>query len=323
MGKKKRKHLRERILFWLAILTPICSVIVFLYERELENTKTKFEIEKLELKTKIASIERNIGDSDYFDVRRLFGGNSKTDNADYILSGNFYADTTNNNWNYKKVSPVRYLRKELNINPFELQMGRKKSFILDSIFKNPEFREYRTEYRFHTWRYHDSISIGNPENKEYLSSSINILVVKKSIAKLVFDVLNQNINSDKKLLKVIDIDTTLVNQVIKGAKIQYDKSSSGLIFSLYVNGMIYSSLLSGDLIELENIQKKSDVFYTKYMRTYNYKDDRVFENGELFFAEKNNNIYLVLIKAYDKQPIISVEKASDINQWLYSLKFLN
>jgi len=296
--------------------------LLFFYNYRINHIEEKFEIEKAKLKTEIASIERNIGDNKFFDVRQFFITDNNTKDplysSEYIPSGNFYADTTDTNWNYSQISPLAFVRNELNINPLELQVGRKNSLTLDSILSNQKFKDYRKEYKFHQWKYKDSIEIFNSGEKQILNSSISVFVIKKDIAKLIFNVINENINSDKLLLKSLEIDSTIVNQVIETAEKQYKKNSSGLIFSLFINGMIYNSLLSGDLIELQNIQKKSEVFYTKYNKEY----ENAFETGEIFFAEKSGNIYMVLIKILDTQPLIPMEKAADINKWLFSLKFI-
>ncbi|SDY13014.1 hypothetical protein SAMN05444411_1332 [Lutibacter oricola] len=320
-----KKRTKKNIIFFITVATPVIGILMFFYNYKIENIKDKYEIEKAELKTKISSIERNIGDNKYFDVRQFFTTDNTKDpiySSEYISQGNFYADTTDTNWIYKKISPLSYVRNELNINPLELQIGRKNSLTLDSILSNKKFKDYRKSYKFHQWKYKDSIEISNSNEKEILNSSINVFVIKKDIAKLIFNVINENVKKDKALLKSYEIDSVIVNQVIGTAKKQYEKNSSGLIFSVIINGIVYNSLLSGELIELQNIQKKSEVFYTKYNKEYLLENDKAFETGEIFFAEKNDNIYIVLIKIFDKEPLIQMEKAADINKWLFSLKFI-
>lgn len=331
--KKKLKKLedakqkkRNNILFWIAIIGPVASVITWLYVYRIDNLKEKHSAEITELNTKISSIERNIGENDYFDVKQLFvsdnNRNKSLPNSDYIASGNFYADTTNTNWTYKQIPPVTFVRNGLEIDPLEFQVGRKSSFTIDSIFKNPEFKNYKKEYRFHQFKYKDSLKIEVDGKQEIFNSSINVVVIKKEVAKVIFDIVNQNINKEKDLLKNLDIDSTMVNQVIKTAQKQFDQDSSGLIFNLILNGMVYGSLSSGNTLELQSVQKKSDVFYTKYTREYDIEPEKIFETGEIFFADKDNHIYIVLIKVIDKQPLIKTELAADINKWLFALKFL-
>ncbi|TXD54057.1 MULTISPECIES: hypothetical protein [unclassified Polaribacter] len=332
MNKKKRlkkketekQSKRNNILFWLAIIGTIGSILVWLYNYRIDNLKEKHSSEITQLNTKISSIERNIGENDYFDVKQLFvsKNNKLLPNSSYLASGNFYADTTSSKWNYKQISPVNFIRKELEINPIELQLGREYSFTLDSIFKNPEFKNYKRKYKFHQFKYKDSLKIEVEGKQEIFNSSINVIVVKKDVAKNIFEIVNKNINKEKTLLKQLDIDSTIVNQVIKTAKKQFNQNSSSLIFNLILNGMVYGSLTNGNILELESIQKKSEVFYTKYTREYENKPNKIFETGEIFFADKDNHIYIVLIKVFDKQPIIKTELAADINKWLFSLKFL-
>jgi len=331
--KKKSKRLedvkqkkRNNILFWIAVIGALASVLTWLYVYGIDNLKEKHSAEIIELNTKISSIERNIGENDYFDVKQLFfsdnNRNQSLPHSNYIASGNFYADTTNTNWTYKQIPPVTFVRNELEIDPLEFQIGRKSSFTIDSIFKNPEFKNYKKKYRFHQFKYKDSLKIEVDGKEKIFNSSINVVVIKKEVAKVIFDIINQNINKEKDLLKNVEIDSTMVNQVIKTAEKQFNKDSSGLIFNLILNGMVYSSLSSGNTLELQSVQKKSDVFYTKYTREYDIKPQKIFETGEIFFADKDNHIYIVLIKVLDKQPLIKTELAADINKWLYVLKFL-
>lgn len=86
--------------------------------------------------------------------------------------------------------------------------------------------------------------------------------------------------------------------------------------------MVYGSLMEGNILELESVQKESEVFYAKYSREFDYQPRKIFETGEVFFADKNNNIYIVLIKIFDEQPLIKEELSSEINKWLFSLKFI-
>lgn len=319
--KKRNTHL-----YWIAILGVLGPAIGFLWNYESDRKEEKHAAEITELKTKISSIERNIGENDYFDVKQLFladnDRNAPTPKSNYVASGNFYADTTNTNWTYKQIPPVTFVRNGLEIDPLELQIGRKSSFTIDSIFKNPEFKNYKREYKFHQFKYKDSLKIEVDGTEEIFNSSINVVVIKKDVAKIIFDIVNQNINNEKELLKSLDIDSTMVNQVIKTAEKQFDENSSGLIFNLILNGMVYGSLSSGNTLELQSVQKKSEVFYTKYTREYENEPEKLFETGEIFFADKDNHIYIVLIKVIDKQPLINTELAADINDWLFSLKFL-
>lgn len=324
MKKKKLKQLKNNIIFFLAVATPVVGIMWFIYERQIEHIEKKFEIEKAELKGKIASIERNIGDSKYFDVRSFFPSNNAISNqkSHFIKKGNFYADTTNQNWSYRNMSPVTYIGSALKINPIQLQLGRKYSPVIDSIFVNKDFRNYIKDYRFHEWVYKDSILLKNEESDEFIHSSISVFILKKDVAEMMLNTLKSNINSDQMLLDLLDADSTSVNEIIANVKNQYNESSSGLIFSLFINIIVYNSILSGDLVELQNVQKKSNVFYSKYRKEYKNSDQTLFQTGELFFAEKNNNIYMVSIKIIEEQPLISVEQAADVNAWLYSLKFL-
>lgn len=319
--KKRNTHL-----YWIGILAFLGSIVGFLWTYQSNNKDERHAIELTELKTKISSIERNIGENDYFDVKQLFisdnNRNTPSVKSNYIASGNFYADTTNTNWNYKQIPPVTFVRNGLDINPFELAIGRKSSLTIDSIFKNPEFKNYKRKYRFHQFKYKDSLKIEVAGKEEIYNSSINVVVIKKDVAKIIFDILNENINKEKQLLKSLDIDSTMVNQVIKTAEKQFNQNSSSLIFNLILNGMVYNSLSSGNTLELQSVQKKSEVFYTKYTREYDIEPETIFETGEVFFADKDNHIYIVLIKVIDKQPLIKTELAADINDWLFSLKFL-
>jgi len=323
---KIKKKTQNLIVLIITIATPIASVLFFFFNQHNQHLKEKFEIQKAELQIKIASIERNIGDSEYFDVREFFNVQKIKTNpissSHYIPSGNFYADTTDNKWAYKQISPISFIRNALDVNPMEFQIGRKNSLILDSIMSNPKFKDYRKEYRFHEWKYNKSLILENDTETVTLNSTINVFVIKKDIAGLVFDQIKKGINGEKETLNQLNLDSTIVNQVIETTKKQYLVNSSGLLFSLFINGVIYNSLLSGDLIELQSVQQKSDVFYTKYSKEQNLLGNRVFETGEIFFAERNNHIYFVLIKSFDMQPIIQMEKATDINKWLYSLKFI-
>lgn len=319
--KKRNIHL-----YWIAILGVLGPAIGFLWNYESDRKDEKHAAEITELKTKISSIERNIGENDYFDVKQLFlsdnDRNEPSPKSSYIASGNFYVDTTNTNWTYKQIPPVTFVRNELEIDPLELQFGRKSSFTIDSIFKNPEFKNYKREYKFHQFKYKDSLKIEIEGKEEIFNSSINVVVIKKDVAKIIFDIINQNINNEKELLNSLDIDSTMVNHVIKTAEKQFNKNSSSLIFNLILNGMVYGSLSSGNTLELQSVQKKSEVFYTKYTRKYDIEPKKIFETGEIFFADKDNHIYIVLIKVIDKQPLIKTELAADINNWLFSLKFL-
>lgn len=217
---------------------------------------------------------------------------------------------------------MTFIKNGLDINPFEFAIGRKSSFTIDSIFKNPEFKKYKKKYRFHQFKYKDSLKIEVAGKEEVYNSSINVIVIKKDVAKIIFDILNENINKEKQLLKSLDIDSTMVNQIVKTAEKQFNQNSSSLIFNLILNGMVYNSLSTGNTLELQSVQKKSEVFYTKYTQEYDVEPVTIFETGEVFFADKDNHIYIVLIKVIDKQPLIKTELAADINDWLFSLKFL-
>lgn len=324
MKKKKRERIRNNILFFIAVATPVIGIMWFIYENKIENIEQQFEIEKAELKVKIASIERNIGDSKYFDVRSFFPSNSaiSSEHSQYIKKGNFYADTTNQSWNYRNLSPVTYIGSELKINPLKLQLGRKYSPVMDSIFVNRDFRNYIKNYRFHEWTYTDSIRLENEDSEEFLNSSISVFILKKDVAEMMLSTLKSNINSDQMLLDFIDLDSISVNEIITNVKNQYNESSSGLIFSLFIHTIVYNSILSGDLVELQNVQKKSNVFYSKYRKEYKNEIQTIYQTGELFFAEENENIYMVSIKIIEEQPLISMEQAADVNAWLNSLKFL-
>lgn len=319
--KKRNTHL-----YWIGILAFLGSIVGFLWNYQSDRKDEKHATEITELKTKISSIERNIGENDYFDVKQLFlsenDRNEPSPKSSYVASGNFYADTTDTDWTYKQIPPITFVRNGLEIDPLEFQIGRKSSFTIDSIFKNPEFKNYKREYKFHQFKYKDSLKIEIDGKEEIFNSSINVVVIKKEVAKIIFDIVNQNINNEKELLKSLDIDSTMVNQVIKTAEKQFDKNSSSLIFNLILNGMVYGSLSSGNTLELQSVQKKSEVFYTKYTREYDVEPEKIFETGEIFFADKDNHIYVVLIKVIDKQPLIKTELAADINNWLFSLKFL-
>lgn len=325
MNKKKRIRIRNNILFFIAVATPAVYIMWFIYQNKIDNITQKFEIEKIELKTKIASIERNIGESKYFDVRSFFPSKDETINqqqSHYLIKGNFYADTISQNWSYRNLSPISYIGSELRINAIQLQLGRKYSPVIDSIFINEEFRSYIRNYRFHEWIYKDSIKLKNEEPKEFVNSSISVFILKKDVAEMMLNTLQANINSDQMLLDVLGLDSTGVNDVVTNVNKQFDKSSSGLIFSLFIHSIVYNSIFSGDIVELQNIQKKSEVFYSKYQKEYNLNGQTLYQTGELFFAEKNDNIYMVSIKIMEEQPLIRMETAADINSWLYSLKFL-
>ncbi|NJN28599.1 MAG: hypothetical protein HC819_22785 [Cyclobacteriaceae bacterium] len=324
MKKKKRERLRNNILFFIAVATPAIGIMWFIYETKIEIIEQQFEMEKAELKVKIASIERNIGDNKYFDVRSFFPSNSANSNehSHYIMKGNFYADTTSQSWSYRNLSPVSYIGSELKINPIQLQLGRKYSPVIDSIFVNRDFRNYIKNYRFHEWIYTDSIRLKNKDSEDFLNSSISVFILKKDVAEMILNTLKSNINSDKMLLDLLDLDSISVNEIITNVKNQYNESSSGLIFSLFIHTIVYNSLLSGDLVELQKVQKKSNVFYSKYRKEYKNEEQTVYQTGELFFAEKNDNIYMVSIKILEEQPLISMEQAADVNAWLHSLKFL-
>tara|TARA_R110002051_G_scaffold324919_2_gene424587 strand:+ start:1132 stop:2016 length:885 start_codon:yes stop_codon:yes gene_type:complete len=282
----ERERKRNKILFWIAIIGFIGSLLAWLYSYRIDNLKEKHSVEITELNTKISSIKRNIGNNDYFDVKELFiSKNEKSlPNSSYIMNGNFYVDTTSSKWTYKQISPVKLISKELEINPIELQLFRKKSFTLDSIFKNPEFKNYKRKYKIHNFKYKDSLKIEIEGKSKNLNSSINVVVIKKELAKSIFEIIDKNIKKEKILISVLDIDTLIVNQVIKTAEKQFNKNSSSLIFNFILNEMVYGSLMEGNILELESVQKESEVFYAKYSREFDYKPKKVFETGEVFFC---------------------------------------
>lgn len=325
--KKGKENQRKTINKWITITSAIVlPIIFFLYNYRIDILNDKHQAEIMVLETKISSIERNIGENDYFDVKNLFvsdgQGNKPLFQSNFVPSGNFYADTTSTEWFYKEISPISYIKNELDIDPLEFQIGRKSSISIDSILSSQEFISYRREYKFHQWKYKDSIILERDNINKILNTTINVFIIDKEVAKLAFDVLNRNLKSEKVLVNSLDIDTTLLNRVVKTAKKQYSKNSSALMFNIFINGMIYNSLLKGDLIELKNVQKKSDVFYTKYTSEIEAETNPIFETSELFFAEKNNKVYIVIIRAFDLEPIIPSKKATAINKWLFSLQFL-
>lgn len=324
--KLKIEQNRNPNIFWVTVLGLLGTSAGFLWDYASDRKDEKHEAEITELKTKISSIERNIGENDYFDVKQLFMSNNDRNEpspkSSYIASGNFYADTTNKNWAYKQIPPVTFIRNGLEIDPLKFQIGRKSSFTIDSIFRNQKFKQYKEEYKFHQFKHKDSLKIENKGKEEVYNSSINVVVIKKDVAKIVFNIMNQYINKERELLKSFDIDTKMFDEVVKTAERQFNKNSSSLIFNLILNGMVYGSLSNGNTLELQSVQKKSEIFYTKYTLDYDVESNKIFETGEIFFAEKDNYIYVVLVKVIDKQPLIKTELAADINNWLFSLKFL-
>lgn len=129
--------------------------------------------------------------------------------------------------------------------------------------------------------------------------------------------------SEKFLFSLIGLDEESLKEIILNAKKQFNKSSSGLIFSLFIHGKVYSALGNGEIITLEVVEKKKNVFYSQYSKEIHSDDKKVlYETGELIFAERNNNLYIVAVQMFSKEPLLNKIESADVNNWLFSLKFL-
>lgn len=106
-----KKILKSEFTHIVTAITVIASFMHFVYQNKIDVIQEKHEIERNELKIKIASVERNIGENRYFDVRTLFQENNSEApyESHFLQKGNFYADTTLQGWLYKSVSPIQVL----------------------------------------------------------------------------------------------------------------------------------------------------------------------------------------------------------------------
>lgn len=329
---------------WVVIIGASISTGLFIYSitgyfngKEIEGLEVAHSIQIEQLKSRILSIERDIGEQRYFDLRKFIINENQINEVDsdltYFENGDFYVNTINDYWDFKEMTEIEYIIKIAHLKDADL-------FFLQLLL--PQFRlysdslisEYLEEFPIHTWWSKDSIIFYQDSIEQILYSRISIQTMPldafQKIMDLGVDIImyeeeeytnDLKIDSLELFSDIEDLKSRIANQA------QIDLTGLMLTYQLYKK--IQLGLTGNTIIKFDEIKKMKNISYGKIRTEYlgcaygENENSKIYQTEEIFLISKGNALYIIQIALPSTEPRIPKELTYNVNSWLNSLKIID
>lgn len=318
------------LLITVAVGTTLYSILNYYFEKEIEKQESTCALMIEEMKSRVQSIERNLGGVNYFDVRNLLINKSELatieKNTKYNKQGNFFALDDGKYWNYLELTELDNMLKTYNLSIHDLSKGpfgnSNETYLL------PFVKTYSKNHPVYSWWSKDSIIF------EHTAGDMT-LYTKASVQNLTFDYLKKL--DAYGLLKSTNPTQSLSNNKKSGLMVflqRYSKQSDhdriGNMLSHYVTQKTrFSTVYPDVVVNIQELEKLDNLCYSRVETQFNnckidtINNATVYNIEEIFWLKRANYISIVSISYPSLEPRIPQEIAFEVNLWLNKLKLMN
>ena len=308
------------IVLSLILVSGAIGVMQYFHNKEINIIERQDQLKIDELNSKLSSIKRGIGKSDYFDIRQLFI--SKDDiknipqNLKYFGSDQFYALKKLKGFTYKKYSYPELLKAEKGIDPPE-------------IYK----KLYGNQY-IHRWASNDKIHVESIEGLDNISPKISVQKLLKKDLRGMLGALFHRVNIGKMLNDYLEKNKLTEGKfdssdVEKNLENMYDGNWTAILLENYLTqALTIPSLNSNAEYELLNINKVGNLLYVQGLTTLkNVKVNEVKYNtyylrDELIITSNINEVYTISTSVPSADPSTRDEHFEAVTDWLSNFKMI-
>lgn len=308
------------IIVSLAIVSVVIPVLQFFHSKEISILEKQNLLKIDELNSRLSSIKRGIGDSDYFDIRKLFitkdDMKSVSQNLLYYESDQFYAPSNLNNFIYKKYSEPELLKYESDIEPPEL------------------FEKLYGSMYVHQWVANQELIVDGVKNLKKISARIRVQKRSKEDLKGMLGELFHKVNVQNILKNYIEknkltdgeFDTLSINENLENI---YDGNWSAIFLDNYLTKSLTLPTLNNNVeYELLNVNKVGNIIYVQGLTTLRnvivngIKYDSYYLRDELIIASNFRDVYTISTLVPSSDPSTRNNYFNDITEWLSNFKII-
>lgn len=308
------------IIVSLVIVSGVIAVLQYFHSKEISILEKQNLLKIDELNSKLSSIKRGIGDSDYFDIRQLFitkdDMKSVSQNLLYYESDQFYAQSNLENFIYKKYSEPELFKYENDIEPPELFYKLYGSMYIHQWVSNQEMivegvndlKKISARIRVHK------------RSKEDLKGMLGELYHKVNVQNILKNYIEKNKLSDG------EFDTLNINKNLENI---YDGNWSAIFLDKYLtNSLTLPTMNSNVEYELLNVNKVGNIIYVQGLTTLKdvningVKYNTYYLRDEVIIASNFKDVYIIRTLVPSSDPSTRNNYFNFITEWLSNFKII-
>lgn len=308
------------IILSFVLVSGVVGVVQYLHNKEVNILEKQHSLKIDELNSKLSSIKRGIGDSDYFDIRQLFISKDQIKNIspdlEYFESDQFYARRKLEPFIYKKYSYPELIKFERGIEPPE---------IFNILFSNRYIHQWITEEEIRVKGVKE-LDLISPKikvqktSKDDLRGTLGVFVHKVNVGKILHDYLEKNKLTDGKL------DTLEVNKSLEN---MYDGNWTAILLDTYLTKCLSIPTVNNNAeYELLNINKVGNLLYAQGLTTLkdvtvnNVKYNTYYIRDEIIITSNFKNVYTISTVVPSADPSTRNKYFSYVTDWLSNFKMI-
>ncbi len=320
----------------------VFSVTTYFQEKKIESLKENYKNSIQKLEANILSIDRNVGEKKYFDIRNfIYSEGQQSSGSEYFTKGNFYANTQIENFSFQQFSEIDFIRKITNLSEKDIEAAA----LFNPIFKILQSEEYlnlTADAPIYSWISRDSI------HYSIRSKTINehqYMTVQKIKKEVILKVMNLGANFSFNLdepIKIKNNDQLLKQKIVKKDTIGFNDLEKlkeslsnnlendfiSLFYYIIINMKFRAALNKNQSIEISKLQKLGNVLYMKSITKTPHcdykgsKDVIHYETEELYLISDGKNFFQLRSVIPGFEPLPNSKNLAQLNIWLNSLKFI-
>lgn len=308
------------IIVALIIVSGVIAVLQYFHSREINILEKQHSLKIDELNSKLSSIKRGIGESDYFDIRQLFitkdDMKSISQNLVYYASDQFYAPNNMEEFAYKKYSEPELFKYENGVDPPELF-----------------YNLYGSMY-IHQWISKEEIIVEGVKDLKIISPRIRVQKRSKEDLKGMLGALFHKVNVQNifknyvEKHKLIDggFDTLSINKNLENI---YDGNWSAIFLDSYLTKCLtIPTLNSNAQYDLLNVNKVGNIIYAQGLTTLrdvtinNIKYDTYYIRDEMIITFNFKDVYTISTIVPSSDPSTRNKFFTEVTEWLSNFKII-
>lgn len=283
------------------------------HQEELFSLLRSHDSDRKEFEDRITSIEREIGENHYFDIRNFFIQDSKTaevsKRAQYFSDANFYAPRDRSRWTYAEMTTMDFLRYMLgDDNP-----------ILSMIRIPPEAEKFE---RVSIWMGQQQQSLEGGPYKRLMP----YVFVERLSHQEYYNMLNKTVRAHMAKLQANSDQDVSEEVVAEGIELLMKSYRDDVVTTTITGGLNFMSWFKlhfpNTRVYVKKLQKIDNVLYMQnFITMSNVKVDGVphdqyYITLESFFISTPKELYVVATFVPSSEPVPRHEYFVWVNEWL-------
>lgn len=318
--KIEKNPIISLIVLSFILVSGATAVMQYFHSKEISIMERTHSLEISELRIKLSSIRRAIGDSEYFDVSKLFITKEKLmnipPNLKYFESDQFYALDRTSNLIYKKYTYPELLK------------------FVEGIEATDIYQDLYEDRYVHVWTTDEEVRIEGVEGLNLISPKMTIQKILKDDLRGILGALYHKLNLqtiirnyiEKNELNDGNIDTLSVEKSLE--KI-FRGNWGAILIELYLTTVLTTPALNSNVeYELLNIRNFGNLLYVQGLTTLTnvMVNEEIFEKYYLrdeFICTSNfKQVYLISTLIPSTEPATRSIYFEEVTEWLTNLKII-